>query len=33
MKKHLPLVLAFVAGVALANRVRAIPVLDKIPSL
>lgn len=33
MKKHIPLAVAFLLGVALANRVRALPVLDKIPSL
>ncbi len=34
MKKHLPLLIAFAAGVILANRVRTLPVVGpKIPSL
>lgn len=32
MKKYLPYVLAFAAGVVLANRVRALPGGSKIPS-
>lgn len=33
MKKYLPLVIAFAAGVVLANRVRTLPGGSKIPSL
>ena len=33
MKKYLPYTLAFLAGVVLANRVRSLPVLDKLPTL
>lgn len=33
MKKYLPHALLFLAGVVLADRVRALPVLNKIPSI
>lgn len=33
MKKHLPVAIAFLAGVILANRVRTLPVLDKLPAV
>lgn len=33
MKKYLPYALAFLAGVVLANKVRTLPVLDKLPVL
>ena len=33
MKKYLPYVLAFAAGVVLANKARSLPLLDKLPQL
>lgn len=33
MKKYLPYAIAFVAGVVLANKVKTVPLLDKIPQL
>ncbi len=33
MKKYLPLMLAFLAGVVLADKVRSLPGLSKLPAL
>jgi hypothetical protein len=33
MKKYLPFAIAFLAGVVLADKVRSLPVLDKLPAL
>jgi hypothetical protein len=33
VKKYIPLAIAFLAGVALAGRVKGLPVLNKIPSI
>jgi len=33
VKKYLPFAIAFLAGVVLADRVRRLPVLNKLPSV
>lgn len=33
MKKYLPYAAAFLAGVVLANQVRSLPMLNKLPSI
>ena len=33
MKKYLPYVAVFLAGVVLAGKVRTLPLLDKLPAL
>jgi len=33
MKKYLPHVLVFLAGVVLADKVRSLPLLDKLPTV
>lgn len=33
MKKYLPYAVALLVGVVVADRVRSLPVLDKLPSL
>jgi hypothetical protein len=33
MKKYLPIALAYVAGVVLANKTRSLPLFNKLPSV